>query len=65
MSCKFAGGNGFVVVNKDRLGDHDYRSDFPFSSVVSDSESYVTLDIPVDADWIDNDAYDIHIDDDS
>ena len=57
---KFASGNGFVIVNKDRLGDHNYKSDFPFSSVVSESEDYVTLDIPADSDWVDNDAYDIH-----
>ena len=57
---KFASGNGFVIVNKDRLGDCDYKSDFPVSSVVSESEDWAILDIPADSDWCDNDAYDIH-----
>lgn len=50
-------GKRYVVVNKDRLcDDHDYESDFPFSSVYSESESQIILEFPTYADWDGNKA---------
>ena len=51
-------GKRYVVMNKDRIGDHehDYQADFPFSSVYSDSESQVILEFPPYADWVGNNA---------